>query len=117
MLTPKVELWPDGYSIVAWKHSGGDPEKPDYEGGYVDYGEVAELTAEGVTFNSLYRLDEQGEPEYCLTFPVCIVKDAKADELEYGDDGDEGEEIAVAEVEGDEPEDDEEEEDEGPDEA
>jgi len=110
----RAQLAETEHRIIGWNPiRGGSPQKPNYEGQFVAYGDTAILEAEGFLFNSVWDLDEDEEPVYALSFQVVIVKDAQAEEAEDIDIDEPDVEAAIAEIEGDDGEEEDEEEDEG----
>ncbi len=109
----KAELAESEHRIIGWNPiRGGSPQKPNFVGQFVPYGDVAVLEAEGIIFNSGWDLDEEtDEAVYTLSFQIVIVQDARAEEAEEIElEGDEPDvKAAIAEIEGDDEEEGEEE--------
>ncbi len=117
-----VEQGENEYRIVAWNSAVGNPDKPDYEGDFVEYGEIAELQCGADMYMAICdRDDKTGEVESLLPIDdwACLCKKCGATVEDVEIEGDEPDvEAAIAEIEGgDEDEDSEddggEEEDEG----
>lgn len=115
-----VEQGENEYRIVAWSSAVGNPDKPDYEGEFVEYGDVAYIDcALGVSLGDWYMShcdwdEATNEIVSCLPIDDWVAgplkkTNATVEDIEIEGDEEPDVEAAIAEIEGGDEEEDEEE--------